>query len=194
MTTSDRDTVDVLVVQLDPHETECIACGAAHVKAQGLPMYEGWFLEAHDPGEWAGFDACWECHHAYVTGGVAALMARLATLVDNPRARELVATWQQMRGRRHVLLESPRQIEQLAKEQPDATPTVLTLDQWGVGFSVERHPSSPAVSFRRLRVHFPNRDAAGQVTYGAGVLFDHRPELERGGIRAALFRELLQDG
>ena len=70
----------VVVVDLTPHEVECIACGAIHVRGQGLAMREGEFLEHDDPGEWGGFDACRRCFEAHQVGGVRGLEVRLAAL------------------------------------------------------------------------------------------------------------------
>jgi hypothetical protein len=87
---------DILRIRLDEPWTECIACGAECVKAQGLPMYDGLFLEADAPGEWAGFDACRPCFDAYTIGGVRRLMFRLvrvAAIRDNERARGHYRTW-----------------------------------------------------------------------------------------------------
>lgn len=99
---------DVLLIRLDEPETECIACGADCPKTHGLPMFEGWFLEANDPGEWAGFDACRPCFDAYTAGGIAGLMQHLATLEGNDEAQELVRTWEEMGGRpARVVVQSP---------------------------------------------------------------------------------------
>lgn len=76
---------DVLVIQLDPREVECTACGAVHVKAQGLPMRDGDFLENDDPGEWGGFDVCRDCYDAHTVGGVAGLMRRLGSVIGYRR-------------------------------------------------------------------------------------------------------------
>lgn len=76
----------VLMLRIDEPETECIACGAKPIaKRQGLPMYDGEFLENDHVGEWGGFDACEECHRAHTEGGVAALNARLRALRASER-------------------------------------------------------------------------------------------------------------
>ncbi len=64
----------------------------------------------------------------------------------------------------------------------DAAPGPQVFDRWLVGFSIDRG---------QMRVHFPIRDAAGDISYGAGVPFDHQPEIDRKGVRASLFQSLL---
>lgn len=59
----------------------------------------------------------------------------------------------------------------------------LTVDAWGVGFSVREG---------RVFVHFPRFDETGARVYGVGIPVDVEPEIARNGIRAELFRKLLE--
>lgn len=53
-----------LVIDLWPHETECVLCGEwLYLKdAKGLPMYEDEVVPDDYPGEWAGFSVCDACY------------------------------------------------------------------------------------------------------------------------------------
>jgi hypothetical protein len=60
----------------------------------------------------------------------------------------------------------------------------MVFDPWLLGYTAHAG---------RLSVHYPKRAPDGSVTYGAGLAFDHAPELARNpdGERAVLWRELL---
>lgn len=60
----------------------------------------------------------------------------------------------------------------------------MRFDSWHLGYTAHG---------ARLTVHYPSRDASGAVTYGAGLPFDHEPELARNpnGERATLWREMV---
>lgn len=58
----EADQPPILVIDLAPRETECIACGAHLVGCRrGIPVYEGEALPDSWEGEWGGFDACDPC-------------------------------------------------------------------------------------------------------------------------------------
>lgn len=61
---------------------------------------------------------------------------------------------------------------------------LMRFDSWHLGYTAHNG---------RLKVHYPNRDAAGNVTYAGGFLFDHEPEIARNpnGERATLWREMV---
>lgn len=55
-----------IVIELWPHESECVACGRnLYGCKQGIPMYGGEPVPHDYTGDWAGFDACRECFDAY---------------------------------------------------------------------------------------------------------------------------------
>ena len=63
-----------------------------------------------------------------------------------------------------------------ALETPDPEPVAVVstptmwFDPWQVGYTVKNG---------QLSVHYPRRGLDGSTTYGAGLQFDHRPELLR---------------
>lgn len=60
----------------------------------------------------------------------------------------------------------------------------LARDPWLLGYS--RHGQT-------LHAHYPTRDASGATSYGAGLAFDHAPEMRRSpdSARSALWRDML---
>lgn len=60
----------------------------------------------------------------------------------------------------------------------------MVFDPWKLGYTVQGG---------RLYVHYPRRAEDGSLTYGAGVPFDHEPEMRRtpDSERAVLWAALL---
>lgn len=61
---------------------------------------------------------------------------------------------------------------------------MMRFDPWGLGYTVERGC---------LSVHYPRRNEDGSLGYGAGLPFEHAPEMERtpDSERAVLWRSML---
>jgi hypothetical protein len=62
----------------------------------------------------------------------------------------------------------------------------MRFDSWSLGYTAHN---------AALSVHYPSRQPDGTLSYGAGLPFDHRPEITRtpDSERAQLWKEMLAD-